>query len=635
MKRLAIIFLASIISTGLWSQAPCSSFNCTIERAQKYISSKDYTQAFEYLQSAEGYPDPSGKNKLKISSLRKKLFNSIDKDRLKAEEDRRMALRNEEIARREKERADSLANISTSEKQKALEALELAKKMTENANIAERKKNESEKNKRDIIDVELLQELGTQAKNRRDFEKASHYFNKSLDRINTLSFDSTMNYENRKQFLLNEISFSDSLFRIKEKFFGYINKGDSLSGEGVLKYLDAFNIFFEARKLNYDNEKLDQRLLKLNSVLGEKFKPKKEFKNQYFPLLSASARANILTGQKKIGYKKIYNALEMKPNKKYYREYFQQYPEFKLPIQNYKSNFSNKLGFTLGTKLYFPDEPSVVKELGYIISPDYIPKFLTFVNAGVSVETNTFNKVVLRYGYTEFLLFDYLEPSRVVVKDFEILNKYSFYRMFNKKNAEILNFQLIAGIKAYYSKSFLQNVISSNGLGVGYSIENLLPFEKLILNPYNRLEIGESELSTIEFYPDSKLNSSGVYEIDTLGFYSCKGVIYTNDPNNKNSILLTIGLGTEFKIFPSIGINIFTEINYNYLFLQKKDINIDLGQELRKELISLHEFNEAETEIINNYYSDHCNITIRAQTNNHESSILSGLNVVLGVGYDF
>ena len=89
--RFTFIFACFQLAYSGAAQTPCHSYTCAIERAQKALGSKKYQEAFEQLESAEGYRES---DKEEIRQLRKALF-------LAVEEEKRKAQNSEQRARRE------------------------------------------------------------------------------------------------------------------------------------------------------------------------------------------------------------------------------------------------------------------------------------------------------------------------------------------------------------------------------------------------------------------------------------------------------------------------------------------------------------------------------------------------------
>ena len=59
----------------------CSDYPCVIKKVKRFIADKKYTDAFDNLESADGYP---AKKAEEISALRKQLFAAIEKEKNEA-----------------------------------------------------------------------------------------------------------------------------------------------------------------------------------------------------------------------------------------------------------------------------------------------------------------------------------------------------------------------------------------------------------------------------------------------------------------------------------------------------------------------------------------------------------------------
>ncbi|MEZ4939317.1 MAG: WG repeat-containing protein [Saprospiraceae bacterium] len=80
--KFALVFACVQLAYRGAAQAPCHSYACAIERAQKALGAKKYQEAFEQLESAEGYRDS---DKEEIRRLRKALFLAVEGEKRKAQ----------------------------------------------------------------------------------------------------------------------------------------------------------------------------------------------------------------------------------------------------------------------------------------------------------------------------------------------------------------------------------------------------------------------------------------------------------------------------------------------------------------------------------------------------------------------
>lgn len=76
------IFTAIVLSLPqAFAQAPCRSYDCVIKKVETHLKKKEYQDALNNLESAEGYPN---KKPDQIRTLRNQLFTAIESDRVAA-----------------------------------------------------------------------------------------------------------------------------------------------------------------------------------------------------------------------------------------------------------------------------------------------------------------------------------------------------------------------------------------------------------------------------------------------------------------------------------------------------------------------------------------------------------------------
>ena len=97
-KQHALLFtiLFSIFTNSVFAQQ-CSDYPCVIKKVKRFIAEKKYQDAFDNLESADGYP---AKKADEISALRKQLFAAIEKEKneaKKAKDAAKKALKQVEI----------------------------------------------------------------------------------------------------------------------------------------------------------------------------------------------------------------------------------------------------------------------------------------------------------------------------------------------------------------------------------------------------------------------------------------------------------------------------------------------------------------------------------------------------------
>ena len=119
MKYLTLFtILLSLFIQQKVSAQQCSDYPCVIKKVKRFIADKKYTDAFDNLESADGYP---AKKADEISALRKQLFAAIEKEKkaaLKAVE--QMQVAQIEKTRAEMARKEAIEQLQI-EKQTAVE----------------------------------------------------------------------------------------------------------------------------------------------------------------------------------------------------------------------------------------------------------------------------------------------------------------------------------------------------------------------------------------------------------------------------------------------------------------------------------------------------------------------------------
>ncbi|MCB0532708.1 MAG: WG repeat-containing protein [Lewinellaceae bacterium] len=86
--KFAFVFACILFAYNGAAQAPCHSYSCAIERAQKALGAKKYQEAFEQLESAEGYRDS---DKEEVRQLRTALFLAVEEEKRKAQQSEQRA----------------------------------------------------------------------------------------------------------------------------------------------------------------------------------------------------------------------------------------------------------------------------------------------------------------------------------------------------------------------------------------------------------------------------------------------------------------------------------------------------------------------------------------------------------------
>ena len=97
MKYLTLFsILLSLVTQNIAAQQ-CSDYPCVIKKVKRFIADKKYTDAFDNLESADGYP---AKKTEEITALRKQLFAAIEKEKNEAKKARVEAEKAKDEAKR-------------------------------------------------------------------------------------------------------------------------------------------------------------------------------------------------------------------------------------------------------------------------------------------------------------------------------------------------------------------------------------------------------------------------------------------------------------------------------------------------------------------------------------------------------
>jgi Leucine rich repeat len=157
-SKYLILFIYCLLAMdpSVSGQKNCNNFACAYLKAENFLNSKEYLDAFINMESAEGYlTEKDTREKEDIKKLRKKLFNAIEKEKedaksardaeIKAKDEVKKALTQKEIERQnaveEKNKADRLFKMAEHEKNVAENQKIYAIQQVEIAN-AERLKTE-------------------------------------------------------------------------------------------------------------------------------------------------------------------------------------------------------------------------------------------------------------------------------------------------------------------------------------------------------------------------------------------------------------------------------------------------------------------------------------------------------------
>ena len=621
MKSFLLSALISLVCSSIYCQitTPCSSFNCTINRAQSFITSKQYSKAFESLQSAEGYPDENGKNKKTINRYRKQLFDAIENDRLQAE-------RNELKARREKERADSLAQVAIVEKQKAIKALELAQKMEQTANVAEEQKEILEANRLQLIEIDDLQQLGLHAKKKGEYSEAIQKFEEALTQIKTLNLKS----ESPKQKILNfEIAETKDLLASKEKFNKYIEDGDDFFNEGLLSYNNAYQSYFNALDMGYNNEKAKSKIKVVNERIGWNLKSnKKLFGDKYFDLVVKNARSNLLFYDRVQAEKNLFRALNLKPNKEQLNSLSKTYPELKQSVEKHQKKSARKLVFSAGIRAYFPVNS---KNKLKIIKPSRIEETFTYpiinslqyYNFGIT----TSNSNLLQFSYRFFNFGTEGKNTRSYIgfnsESYGFLIKHTVFKKYHKRKK----------IERFVSRVVLGGFRTKYNSGINLSIAN---------NTARELPLDWDSQINLNWLP---FEVGGFYDFEVVTgeetlvskVFSCTDQTYFQN-NGDNSYNLDLGIDLTLRPFPKT-IKLFkisAEIGYTFEQKSDKIRTINLGEQISDFLISSNELSEENTNELRAYYHENCNYSLTISDGNDLVKIFySGLYVSSGISISF
>ena len=81
-KHFLLFVISLLLAAALPAQQPCRAYACAIERAEAALTGKRFQEAFNYLESAEGYPDAKMEA---IRALRKRLFAAVEQEKVEAQ----------------------------------------------------------------------------------------------------------------------------------------------------------------------------------------------------------------------------------------------------------------------------------------------------------------------------------------------------------------------------------------------------------------------------------------------------------------------------------------------------------------------------------------------------------------------
>ncbi len=614
MRLTFLTTLLLLISMNLWSQAkPCNSFECAVNRALEAVVKKQYVKALEHLQSAEGYPDISGKNKNRIRWYRKQLFLSIESDRL-------VAIDNESIARKEKERADSLSQVALIEKTKAFQALEIAEAIKDSITIVEEKSRIAEEKRIKLIEIDDLQHLGTNASEKKNFELAIEYFTKAEEKL--FDYQSDDEIISRKKIILrNEILDSKKSLLIQRNYCRQIYAGDSLFNLGWNKYALAYKNYINALKSGNDDFEAKEKIRDLNTLIGKKIKRRKNLRGEsYFKLVAINAYSNHLLGNKLVGDRNLKRALRLRPSKKIIDETFGEYPS--LELTRFKKNFpkwevSYKNGFILNTgnsssfglndqnniALYTPNYLGFNFNLGlgHFISRKYsIHLFIDGIMVPFFANSNDFES----------------QNILKIISDVGVTNKFTLFEQFSKKEEMAwLNCRGVISISSPFSEldNKTERFIVKNPSSKG---------PPAILK--NNIKIGNNSLflenSEIQLY--SETESILCDNLEIL-------------PKVKNPSAL-MHLGLEFNLKPILlPVNINLNINYSFLTSKGEEGQLfNLGEEITSHIQQANEKIDSESlSEINEYYTTNCNYQVISGGDFRE--FYTGFRFALGFSYQF
>ena len=124
MKYLTLFAVLLSLFTQKIAAQQCSDYPCVIKKVKRFIADKKYTDAFDNLESADGYP---AKKADEISAHRNQLFAAIEKEKDEAKKARVEAERAKDEAKKALEQVEIEKQTAITEKNKAQAAEDVAK----------------------------------------------------------------------------------------------------------------------------------------------------------------------------------------------------------------------------------------------------------------------------------------------------------------------------------------------------------------------------------------------------------------------------------------------------------------------------------------------------------------------------
>ena len=607
MKQLTIILFLNILSISLWSQSPCYSFDCAIERAQKLIASKNYRQVFNDLHSADGYAE-NQEDKEIINKFRKQLFDAIENDRI-------IAVRNELKAKEEKERADSLA-------QEATEALKLAEARRDSlilekqeTKLAEEKTKAAETSLSQLKEFNLLLALVETLKKNKNYESATQYLKEAEKKLQFLKDDEETVNITRKE-IQKELIECEKKAKSYQIFLRHMEIGDSLAKTDWDKYSLAYDNYFSALKSGLNDIKAKDGLIKLNNKIGSKLKKSNNLKGkEYFKLVAKNAHSNYQFGDIIKGNANLYRALRHQPKGNVLKDMINQFPSLEDEIESFIDQQEYQM--IVFSDLRFHQRTNDFQTLSILDGNGN--EILNTVSSLAKLEIGLGYQVISRYLINFFLgssrieIYskeedNYLGGTNVYEIGFH--NKYSMKKLTYKQNR--FNFRAIGGISL--RKISLLEPINFEIIDANRPPNSLI----------NQVNVGNSV----------KLNTSEILFSSNDGNLSCENFSLKRDINYSPFVL---HFGADLNIKPSISKRWRFNLGFLYKFSPLRPSNgkyFNIGNEIASEIKNNNKDIEPQTlDEVYNYYHTNCNIQVRNGATFRE--YINGLSMNFGVEFGF